>query len=140
MIPGKGSITPVYATKQTKTRRTAQIRSNYKVRRGDTLWDIASRYKVSVNTLKRANGIYSSRLKVGQKLYIPDNSARRAASSITKAENVKQQLVKYKVRRGDNLWSIARRFGVKVSSLMKWNRLDSKSIIRPGDRIRVYIQ
>ncbi len=140
MIPGKGSKTAVYTSKRSKTRRTAQSRANYRVRNGDTLWDIASRYKVSVRTLKRANGLYSSKLKIGQKLYIPDNSASRTAKSIAKAENVKQQVVNYRVRRGDNLSKIARRFGVKVSSLMKWNRLNSKSIIRPGDRIKVYVR
>ncbi|WP_027720604.1 LysM peptidoglycan-binding domain-containing protein [Maridesulfovibrio zosterae] len=140
MIPGKGSKTAIYTARKSKTRRTAQNRANYRVRSGDTLWDIASRYKVSVNTLKRANGLYSSKLKIGQKLYIPDNSARRTAKSIAKAENVKQELVNYSVRRGDNLWKIARRFGVKVSSLMRWNSLNSKSILRPGDKLKVYVR
>ena len=141
MIPGKGSSKSLYASSKVRnTRRTAQSRANYRVRRGDSLWSIASRYKVSVTTLKRANGLYSSKLKIGQKLYIPDNNARSSARSVAKAENVKQQVVKYRVRRGDNLWKIARRFGVKVSSLMKWNRLNSKSILRPGDRIKVYVQ
>ncbi|MFW5500589.1 MULTISPECIES: LysM peptidoglycan-binding domain-containing protein [unclassified Maridesulfovibrio] len=140
MIPGRGSSKAMYASKSSKTRRTAQSRANYRVRKGDTLWDIASRYNVSVTTLKRANGIYSSKLKIGQKLYIPDNNARSSARSVAKAENVKQQMVKYRVRRGDNLWKIARRFGVKVSSLMEWNSLNSKSILRPGDRIKVYVQ
>jgi len=140
MIPGKGSSKSIYTAKNSKTRRNARSRANYRVRRGDTLWDIASRYRISVRTIKRANGLYSSRLKVGQKLYIPDNNARRSASSVAKAENVKQQMVKYRVRRGDNLWKIARRFGVKVSSLMKWNSLNHKSILRPGDRIKVYVR
>ncbi|OEU66154.1 MAG: lytic transglycosylase [Desulfovibrio sp. S3730MH75] len=140
MIPGKGSTASLYTRQVTKTRRTAQSRANYRVRKGDTLWDIASRYKVSVNTLKRSNGLRSSRLKIGQKLYIPDNSAKRSKSSKAKAESVNKQLVKYKVRRGDNLSVIARKFGVRVSSLMKWNSLNSRSIIRPGDRIKVYVQ
>ncbi|SDK46338.1 membrane-bound lytic murein transglycosylase D [Maridesulfovibrio ferrireducens] len=140
MIPGKGSTASLYTRQVTKTRRTAQSRANYRVRKGDTLWDIASRYQVSVNTLKRSNGLRSSRLKIGQKLYIPDNSAKSSRSSKVKAGTVNNQLVKYKVRRGDNLYGIARRFGVKVSSLMKWNRLNSKSIIRPGDKIKVYVQ
>ncbi len=140
MIPGKGSSTAVYEPKTSKTRRAAQSRANYRVQKGDTLWDIASRYSVNVKTLKRANGLYSNKLKIGQKLYIPDNNARSSARSIAKAENVKQQLVRYRVRRGDNLWKIARRFGVKVSSLMEWNSLNSKSIIKPGDNIKVYVQ
>ncbi|WP_320171559.1 LysM peptidoglycan-binding domain-containing protein [Maridesulfovibrio sp.] len=140
MIPGKGSTMSVDASRVGKTRRTAQSRANYRVQNGDTLWDIASRYNVSVKTLKRANGLYSSKLRIGQKLFIPDNNARSSASSMAKAENVKQQMVAYRVRRGDNLWKIARRFGVKVSSLMEWNSLNSKSILKPGDKIKVYVR
>ncbi|WP_432738602.1 LysM peptidoglycan-binding domain-containing protein [Maridesulfovibrio sp. FT414] len=140
MIPGKGSAESVQSAGVVSTRRTAQSRANYRVQQGDTLWDIATRYQVSVNTLKKANGLYTSKLKIGQKLYIPDNNAVSSARSIAKAENVKQQVVDYQVRRGDTLWKIARRFGVKVSALMEWNRLNSKSILRPGDRIKVYVQ
>ncbi|HJX27275.1 MAG TPA: LysM peptidoglycan-binding domain-containing protein, partial [Thermoanaerobaculia bacterium] len=43
----------------------------YKVGRGDSLWSIAQRHRTSVTSLKRANGIRSSRLKPGQMLAIP---------------------------------------------------------------------
>ncbi len=138
MIPGKESTRSFASSKS--TRRYARKRANYRVRRGDTLWSISRSYNISLNTLKRANGLRSSRLKIGQKLYIPDNSASKTKLARSQAKAAKKQLVNYRVRRGDNLWAIARRFGVKVSSLMRWNRLSSKSIIRPGDRIKVYVR
>ncbi|WP_084407492.1 LysM peptidoglycan-binding domain-containing protein [Maridesulfovibrio bastinii] len=138
MIPGRGSKR-TFASRTT-TRRYAQKRANYRVRRGDTLWSISRGYQVSVNTLKRANGLRSSSLKIGQKLYIPDSSASETKLTRSQAAEAKTQVVNYRVRRGDNLWAIARRFGVKVSALMKWNSLSSKSILRPGDKIKVYVR
>lgn len=141
MIPGRGAHRS-FASRSTRrsTRRYAQKRANYRVRKGDTLWNISQTYEVSLNTLKRANGLRSSRLKIGQRLYIPDTSASETKLTRSQAAEAKTQLVNYNVRRGDNLWAIARRFGVKVSSLMKWNRLSSRSILRPGDKIKVYVQ
>lgn len=137
MIPGQGSSRSFGSNR--RAHRYAQKRANYRVREGDTLWTISRRYQLSLNTLKRANGLRSSKLKIGQKLFIPDNSARetKIARSQAKAANTQ---VSYRVRRGDNLWAIARRFGVKVSSLMEWNQLSSKSVLRPGDHIKVYVQ
>jgi nucleoid-associated protein YgaU len=45
--------------------------AKYRVRGGDSLWDIAKRHGTSVARLKRANGMSSSRLKPGQVLEIP---------------------------------------------------------------------
>jgi LysM repeat protein len=41
------------------------------------------------------------------------------------------------VRPRDTVSSIARRYGVSVDDVMRWNRLDSQDRIRPGDRLRV---
>lgn len=51
--------------------RSASRTKKYKVGRGDTLWEIAQRHGVSVTTIKKANGIRSSRLRPGQTLSIP---------------------------------------------------------------------
>jgi hypothetical protein len=44
----------------------------------------------------------------------------------------------YVVKRGDNLTLIADRFGVSLSSLLIWNRINAKDPIHPGDRLRIY--
>ncbi|MEW5767523.1 MAG: LysM peptidoglycan-binding domain-containing protein [bacterium] len=51
------------------------ISSYHIVERGQSLWEIANKYGVSVKTLKQANYLRSNRLRVGQKLTIPDSSA-----------------------------------------------------------------
>lgn len=131
MIP-LSSRTAKAVNSHAKTRRIASKRGNYVVARGDTLWDISRTYGVSVNTLLRANGMTSAkRLQIGQKLYIPgqDGGADKAAA-------VKNALV-YRVRHGDTVWDIARRFGVSHRDLLRWNKLSSRSIIRPGDTLYV---
>lgn len=57
--------------KGASSRSGAVLAKSYRVRGGDSLWDIAKRHGTSVATLKRANGISSSRLKPGQVLEIP---------------------------------------------------------------------
>jgi len=132
---GKSSSSP-----SAKTRAIAAKRGNYLVRSGDSLWSISKKFGTTVNTIKRSNGLRSSRLKVGQKLYIPNNSGAATKQAVKDAKAVKSQLVRYKVRRGDNLSTIARRFGVKISDLRKWNALNSKGTIYAGQRLKVYVQ
>ncbi|MFQ5568704.1 MAG: LysM peptidoglycan-binding domain-containing protein [Rhodothermales bacterium] len=96
----------------------------YKVRRGDTLGKIAQKYSVSVRSLRTWNSLSSTKIKVGQRLTIhPGQTA--------------PNYVVYKVRKGDNLGKIARKYGVTVSKLKSWNGLRSNTI-RPGQRLRIY--
>ncbi|QJB55617.1 lytic transglycosylase domain-containing protein [Pseudodesulfovibrio sp. zrk46] len=144
MVPGNGSSRTVAASRpassSSSTRAIAAKRGNYVVRNGDTLWSISQKFGTTVNTIKRSNGLRSSRLKVGQKLYIPNNSGAATKQAVKDAGKVKTQLVRYKVRRGDNLTSIARKFGVTVSELKKWNSLNRKGTIYAGQRLKVYVQ
>lgn len=142
MVPGTGQARKVAESRSSssKTRAIAIKRGNYVVRSGDTLWSIAKAAGTTVSTLKRANGLRTSRLKAGQKLYIPNNSNVATKRAAKDAQKVKSQLVRYKVRRGDNLTSISRKFGVKVSDLRKWNSLNRKGTIYAGQRLKVYVQ
>ncbi len=139
MIPGRGSRTSI-ASASSQRRALAVKRGNYVVHKGDTLWSISRASGVSVNTLKRSNGLRSSRLKIGQKLYIPNQSGKATRTAAKEAQKVKSNLVKYKVRRGDTLIGIARKFGVTVSELRRWNALNSRGTIYAGQRLKVYVR
>jgi membrane-bound lytic murein transglycosylase D len=129
------------SAEQEKTRKIAQSRANYKVQSGDTLWDISRRFGVSVRTLQVANGLSSkSRIKVGQKLYIPDATGQETRVAKAEAEQVQAQLVRYKVRRGDNLYRISQRFGVTVDSIRKWNKMGRGNTIYAGQYLNIYVQ
>lgn len=139
MIPGKGDRV-VTASTLSNTRVLAKKRANYTVRKGDTIWEIAKRFGTSSKTLLRANGLRNGRhLRIGQKLYIPDASGTSTKLARKNADKEFRQLVRYHVRKGDNLWAIARKFGVSTSDLYAWNNLNKRSVLRPGDRIKVYV-
>jgi len=114
----------------------------YTVRRGDTLWDIGRHYGISVDQLCRWNGISSrTLLALGQQLEIwveTDQDQGKvipvAARSVSKAEG----MVRYEVRQGDSLWLIARKFGVSVAELRKWNKLPRNRHLQPGQHIDIH--
>jgi membrane-bound lytic murein transglycosylase D len=105
-------------------------RVTHRVRSGESLSVIARRYNVSVKDLQRWNNISDPRkLRAGRNLtvfYTP--AAQSTASGGT---------VKYVVQRGDSLWSIARKYKVKVNDLQAWNELGGSSKIKPGQSIRI---
>lgn len=97
----------------------------YVVQSGDTLWSIAEKYGVSVETLRHANGIYSDMLRVGQLIKIP-----RASISYN------DEYMMYTVAPRDTLWSIARRFNTTVDSIMIANGL-TNPIIMIGQQLKI---
>ena len=107
------------------------------VKSGDTLWDVARTYGVTVPALASANGLSSKAgLVTGARLEIPGKggTATRTASS----SSSESSRVTYKVKRGDTLSEIADRFDVSVRELMTWNRLRQSSSLRAGQRLVVY--
>jgi membrane-bound lytic murein transglycosylase D len=125
---------------QEKARTLAKNRANYAVRDGDTLWSIAKKYNTSVATLAKANGLNPREsLSAGQTLYIPDHGLAATKRTQEKAEEAKK-LITYKVKQGDTLFSIAKRFGVSVSSLLAWNDSADSDSIRPGVQLKVYLR
>lgn len=105
------------------------------VRRGDTLWSIARRHGVSINHLANSNGLArNSTLSIGQVLSIPGTARLASTDSSSVARSTT-----YVVRRGDSLSRIADKFRVRLSDLLGWNNLTSRSIIRPGQRLVMYV-
>lgn len=96
----------------------------YTVKSGDSLWKIANSYGVSVNAIKTANKLSSDVLSIGQQLLIP--------VSDTTVEEVKPPVsstgVSYVVVKGDNLYSIANKYGVSVDDIKKVNNLTSNTL------------
>ncbi len=98
----------------------------YKVKRGDTLEKIAKRFKTTVTELKRVNKLSSSRIYVGQKLLIPTHSKNSS----------KRPLTTYRVKRGDSLSKIAKKFNTTVKELKRLNHLKGNRIY-VGQRLLV---
>lgn len=114
------------------------------VQRGQTLSVIARRYGTSTSAIQQANGITNPRrLQLGMRLIVPLSPGYAEAvvesdSSGDSARYAVGEKVSHQVRRGESLYSIARRYGTTVGSIATWNKLNPRSPIHPGDRLDVY--
>jgi peptidoglycan lytic transglycosylase D len=105
----------------------------YKVRRGDTLFKIASRNRISVDQLCAWNGFSRKHfLHHGESIVIRAISPSSASSS-----SRSNRKITYKVRKGDTLFKIASNYNTDVDSLVRWNK-KARSGIYPGDRLTIY--
>lgn len=115
------------------TTGASALADSYTVVKNDTLWDLSRKYGVSVSDLKKANGVSGHLIYVGQKLQIPAKSTKAVkaakATKTTSASTVDTTSTTHTVVKGDTLWSLAKKYGVSVSALMKANNLSSSTIL-----------
>ena len=112
------------------------------VRTGDTLWSIARRHGMSVRTLASLNGIgRRAMLHPGERLRLFTHSAHasrvRYSPADTSVAGLGTRKVVYTVRRGDNLWQIARLFQVRVSQILAWNAIGLHTPILAGEKLTI---
>ena len=105
-----------------------------KVRRGDSLSVLARRYHTSIHDLKRINRGLTALLHPGQKLLVP---ARRLNSASLPLNPLlaRGRRIHYRVRSGDNLWTIAKRFGTTPRAIARANSIRHTKMLHPGDRL-----
>lgn len=140
------------------------VKTSHTVKKGETITSISRRYKCSVTDIRAWNGLKSNTLRPGQKLviYTPGKVPVQATSSTTtptdkappstttKTETKPPTTTTstttdaagtnykyYTVKSGDNLWTIANKFGTTVDALKKLNGYGSKVILHTGDKIKV---
>ncbi len=106
--------------------------ARYKVRSGDTLSGIAKRFGTRVAVLRKSNNLVKNRIRTGQDLLIP----APAQSAATQVASNEQRI--HRVTRGDNLWKIARQYGVSTEQLADWNSLSDSTSLRPGQDLILY--
>jgi LysM repeat protein len=97
---------------------------------GDTLSEIAHRYKITVASIMKANRLTSTVIRPGQKLVLPGAVARRAPAPAASTHVVV-------VKAGDTLSGIAHREGTTLARLLALNHLTASSVIHPGQRLLV---
>jgi membrane-bound lytic murein transglycosylase D len=110
----------------------------YEIRSGDTLAAIASSFNTRVDVLQSVNNLRGTRIIAGDTLMIP-----RSSESLSNFRNVTFQGASssqpvpnsYRVRRGDNLWRIARRFDLTSNEIATWNDISLDSLLHPGQML-----
>lgn len=120
--------------KQNKTR--GQQKLTYTVKSGDSFWKIAKQHKVKTSQLASWNSMApKDPLQIGQKLVIWTGNSTASNQGLKEV----MRTVNYKVRSGDSLARIASKFNVKVSDLVRWNKLEKSKYIQPGQTLKLYV-
>ena len=144
MIPVASKPLGAYSLSADQRRATTQNRERpgsrieHVVAAGESFWTIGQRYGASARQLAAWNGMAPrDTLSVGQTLVVWAGDATPPATApMGKAATRK---LRYTVRNGDSLSLIASRFRVSVSDLTRWNKIDKNNILRPGQKLTMYV-
>lgn len=99
----------------------------YSVRRGDNLWDIARKFRLGVDELKEINGLKSSRIKPGQALIVGAGGGEPVLKKPASVGGASAP-ADYRVKKGDNLYRLSKRFHLSVKELKALNGLESNRL------------
>ena len=121
---------------------------HHEVVAGDTLSAIAAQYRTSVDALTRHNRLNGTLIRVGDHLLVPEGPAQldihalsaevRRGVSLAQRGGERIRARRHRVKRGENLWLIARRHGVPLADLVAWNRLDPEAWLMPGQILNLH--
>src|SRR5579864_3299966 len=101
------------------------------VRRGESLWTIARRHGINVNTLAMMNGLQpGDTLRAGQRIRLSSGGG---------SGHARARRVEYTVRDGDTVGGIARLFQCSVTQLLAWNGLSSHVHLHAGQKLRIHL-
>jgi membrane-bound lytic murein transglycosylase D len=139
------------AARQQSTPQSGERRAHV-VRAGETLWSISRAYGVDVRALARWNSMAPGDvLSVGRELVVwADAPAQIAAAAPAQASLARSDTaagfaanrvreITYVVRRGDSLYSIARRFRLTVDKVVEWNAGANGKYLQPGQRLKLFV-
>jgi membrane-bound lytic murein transglycosylase D len=101
----------------------------HRVRKGDTLSGLAKKYRTSIRAISNANHINRRHTIIaGKVLKIPSRHNNIKNTAIASHEIKPGKTVKYKVKSGDSLWIIARKFGTTTKTIMSVNKLNNTKL------------
>lgn len=115
----------------------------YQIAAGDTLGAIARKLGTRVDILQTVNQLRGSQIIAGRSLLIPrlhKLGSDLSLSSILPPQSRRTPVALpaiHRVRRGDNLWSIARRYDLRSKNIARWNQIELDSILRLGQILQL---
>ncbi len=111
----------------------------HKVASGETPGCIAQKYNIKTSDFLAWNGLArSSNIQAGKEYYVSDpksaaSPAAQEPEKKEKAEPVSKKEGAFQVASGESAWTIAKKHGVSVEDLCKWNGWDAKKVLKVGD-------
>ena len=123
-----------------QNRKRSGNRVEHIVSSGESFWTISRRYGVTHRQLAAWNGMAPrDTLSVGKKLVVWTHAEEAPRTAPTSAHGSTTRKVRYTVRNGDSLYLIANRFRVSISDITRWNNIDKNKILRPGQKLTMYV-
>ena len=102
----------------------------YIVQKGDNLYDIAKKHNTTVGIIKALNNLNSNFLQVGQELKMP--------TSIVE-ESLPSDYIIYTIKPNDNLYSIAKKYGITLEELINFNE-QGTTLLNIGDQLLIPVK
>jgi membrane-bound lytic murein transglycosylase D len=126
-LPAKVMLAAMRVDEKGHARARVQV-----VKHGDSLWTIARRNGMNVNTLALLNNMHpDDALRAGQRIRLSEGSSA--------PRHVSHRKLTYTVREGDTMPQIAKLFQCSVPQLMAWNGLSSHTPIHAGQKLRIHL-
>lgn len=146
-----GETLVIPAQPETESAPVAAGQEAHVVKAGDTLMGISRRYKISVDSIKLANGLSSDVIGVGTRLIIPSPGApapSQASENDPASQQGKYQYDNplldgnetygyYTIEKGDNLYALARDFFTTMAEIQRLNKMGKNTTIFPGKELIV---
>ena len=127
-----------------KSKRINWVR--YRIRKGDTLSQIARRHQTTAQLIRQVNGIRGNNIRAGKYLMIP--TATRSLKQYSLSQNARlarlqstprgSRKITHRVRKGESFWSISRKYRVSTRSLAKWNGMAPIDTLRVGQKLVIW--
>ena len=119
----------------------------HRLAEGETLWDVARLYDVSLDDLMARNGLDDEsvrHLRPGRAIVVPGATARQVERATRDRERRREEAraargFSHTVSRGETIWDLAGAFGVTVAEIMAANRLDEAAVRNLREGARLYI-
>lgn len=136
---GKEAIFSVNYTALPASERFAPQYLVHRVRKGESLWTISKRYRVSIHDLAAVNKIKNRhKIRTGWKLTIPIPGTYQTATRAVGPAGLARLV--YVVRKGDTLGHIAEDYGTRANNIRRWNGLRYGDYIHPGQKLVLWIK
>ncbi|HJF29447.1 MAG TPA: LysM peptidoglycan-binding domain-containing protein [Ligilactobacillus saerimneri] len=116
--------------------QVASANTTVKVKSGDTVWNFAKKYGVSIQSIEKLNKVSadSHLIYVNQSLEIPTDGNQAEEKTTTPAPTATGT---YTVQAGDSLWTIAQKYNTTVDALAQLNGLNLNSLLHVGQSLKV---
>jgi len=119
----------------------------HRIRSGESLSQIAERYRTTVVDLRKINNLSGNTIRAGRYLLVPHSARGSDAYALSAVQRTKRaqaqvrsgQRLVHHVDSGDTLWDLSMAYGVSAAKIAKWNGLSVRDVIRPGQELVLWV-